>query len=330
MRAMLSTIGLLALFAAVPALAQQGPSFECSKAANAVERTVCREPALAADDRKLAAVYARLIDMLEGPAREHAQKDQARWVINRSRACTDGSTEIVRCLKQRYDIRTAFLETVAAGPYPFVSEQAIVKSGKVKAVRYNIDASYPQFDGTWANFKETNLFFAEIAKTGAADTVPDSGADADRDQTWSYDLNFAIYRPGQQALSVVLRDYSFTGGAHGSGGVTGTLVDLKSGYMLAPSDLFAPGDGWRQSLREMVVADLKKQFVERPGFDDALEPAKMDKMLRETRHYIWRPEGLAVAFNQYDIAAGVMGPYVVRISYDRLRPLLRPDAPVGN
>ena len=37
--------------------------------------------------------------------------------------------------------------SLADGAYPFISEQAIVKIGKVRGIPYVIDASYPQFDG---------------------------------------------------------------------------------------------------------------------------------------------------------------------------------------
>ena len=111
--------------------------------------------------------------------------------------------------------------------------------------------------------------------------------------------------------------------------VTGALVDLRSGRLLEPSDIFLPGDKWLPALRDRVAADLKKQFVERPGFEDALAPEKLDKLLQEPERYIWRADGLAIVFNQYEVAAYVMGRYVVHVPYGRLAPLMRPDAPIG-
>jgi uncharacterized protein len=323
-------VGLLVAASAAPVFAQTGPSFDCSKSPNSIERVICGDPELAAADLKVAEAYKALLDGLDEREREHAQKDQTRWVANRNRACNSGAMEPAVCLKNRYKVRLEFLQTAADGRYPFVSEQAVEKRGKVKAVKYFIDASYPQFDGSWADFRETNQNFEGNTKEAVADATPDADADATREQTWNYEQSFEIFRPGRQALSVVTRYYGFTGGANGTGGVIGSLVDLRTGLLLAPSEVFASGDGWRGTLREIVVAELKRQFVERPGFVEELEPAKMDKKLRETRHYLWKADGLHVVFNQYDVGPRVMGPYVVTIPYEKLRPLLRPDAPVGN
>lgn len=49
---------LFAALLAAPAAAQTGPSFDCSKASSDVELTICADPALAALDRELAALYA--------------------------------------------------------------------------------------------------------------------------------------------------------------------------------------------------------------------------------------------------------------------------------
>ena len=45
---------------ACPAFAQSGPSFDCAKASNAVERTICKDPELAKADREMVAAYAAL------------------------------------------------------------------------------------------------------------------------------------------------------------------------------------------------------------------------------------------------------------------------------
>jgi hypothetical protein len=52
-------------------------------------------------------------------------------------------------------------------------------------------------------------------------------------------------------------------------------------------------------------------------------------MLGDPERYIWRADGLSIVFNQYEVAAYVMGRYFVRIPYAELKPLLRSDSPVG-
>lgn len=322
-------VATIAVMFAGPAAAQGGPSFDCARASTAVEKTICRDAGLAAADRAMAEAYKQLFDKLAGQAREQLQQDQARWLAARNQVCTDGGTRIDICLKNRIENRTSNLRALAVGAYPFISQQTIIKVGKVKAASFHIDASYPQFDGKSADFTTANRYFADRARVGLADAVPNADEFAERPQSWGYDQSYLLFRPGPGAVAVATTYYRFTGGAHGYGATEGALVDLQSGKLLGPADLFAPDGRWLASLRDWVAADLKKQFVERPGFDDALAPENLDRMLRETERYIWRADSLVIVFNQYDVAAYVMGPYVVHLSYAQLAPLLRPDAPVG-
>jgi Protein of unknown function (DUF3298) len=127
-------------------------------------------------------------------------------------------------------------------------------------------------------------------------------------------------------------DVSFngdTGGAHPFGGTRGVLVDLRTGKTATPAQVFAAGDGWLDTLVPIVRADLKKQFEEQPGFDEALEPASLAKLLRDPRYYHFRRDRLVLVFDQYVVGPYVSGSYSVEIPYEKLEPLLRADGPLG-
>ena len=79
----------------------------------------------------------------------------------------------------------------------------------------------------------------------------------------------------------------------------------------------------------LTAADLKKQFVENPGFDDALKPASLTKLLRDNGHYCWQAGKLELYFNAYEVGPYAAGPYTVEIPYSRLRQHLRADAPLA-
>jgi uncharacterized protein len=321
-------IGTMATALLLPTVAGAQPSFDCAKASNVVERAICAKPELAKADREMAALYDALAGKLAGPAKEHLLKDQIAWIGNRARACTGNAEEVNRCLEYRYNARIASLKADSEGAYPFVSAQTILRSGKVKLVRYDIDASYPRFDGTQADFSAVNKAFADAAEEGAKNATPTPDM-ADRESIWTYDQSFMLHRPGPNAVSVATTFYTFTGGAHGSSGVIAALVDLRTGRSAGPADVFRPGSPWLQTITDMVRADLKRQFVERPGFDDALQPANFDKLMSDPSRYLFKEDALVVMFNQYDVAAYVMGRYIVTIPYGRLAGLLRPDGPVG-
>lgn len=84
------------------------PSFDCSKARGAVETSVCRNPALAELDARLAFVYR---DALAGapPRRaDEIRRDQRQWLASRD-ACTR-EPALERCLSRRYLARIGQLE----------------------------------------------------------------------------------------------------------------------------------------------------------------------------------------------------------------------------
>ncbi|MFO1083779.1 MAG: DUF3298 domain-containing protein [Reyranellaceae bacterium] len=318
------------LAVAAPALAQRGPSFDCSKASNAIERTICREPELATADRDLAAIYGALAARLGTVAKEHLAKDQVSWIVARNRDCAADPDDIAVCLRNRYAARTTTLKAFGDGAYPFVGAPSIDGKGKLGSIRYTYSIEYPRFDGTTADFSAINARFAGAARKAAEEAKP-KGADAgtDREQGWTYQQSFEIYRPGPDAVTVGQTFYGYSGGAHGFGGTECTLVDLRSGRSVGPDGVFAVGDAWLPMMVQLVGADLKKQFVEKPGFEDALEPKSLTKLLREAGHYCWKPDKLELIFNAYEVGPYAAGPYEVVIPYDRLRTHFRPGGPIA-
>jgi uncharacterized protein len=322
-------VAIAAALLFVPSIAWAQPSFDCTMASSPVERAICRNDKLGEADRELAAVYSGLIDRLAGPAKDHLIKDQVRWLDDRPKACIGEIAAVTRCLTLRYTQRLATLKAASEGDYPFVSEHDLVRHGRVKAASYEIDARYPQFDGTNADFSAVNKAFAAQAREGADNATPPQDIRTDHSQIWTYDQGFELHRPGLHGVSVAISFYSFTGGAHGSSGLLATLVDLRTGLSVTPADVFLPTAPWQRTLADIAREDLKRQFVERPGFPDALEPANFDKLMKDPQRYLFKAFALELIFNQYDVAPYAAGMYRVVIPYARLTGMLRPDAPVG-
>lgn len=313
----------------VPGAAWAQPSFDCTMASSPIERAICRNDKLGEADRELSAAYGALIDRLSGPAKEHLIRDQVRWLDDRAKACAGEIAAVTRCLTSRYTQRLSVLKAAAEGDYPFVSEHDLVKRGRVKAAFYEIDARYPQFDGVDADFSAVNKAFAARAREGADSATPPPDIKTDHSQIWTYEQGFELHRPGMHGVSVATSFYSFTGGAHGSSGLLATLVDLRTGRSVTPADIFQPTAEWERTLANIARDDLKRQFVERPGFPEALEPAKFDKLMKDPQRYLFKAFALELIFNQYEVAPYASGMYRVVIPYARLTGILRPDAPVG-
>ena len=90
-----------------------------------------------------------------------------------------------------------------------------------------------------------------------------------------------------------------------------------------------PGDEWLRTITALVGADLKKQFVEHQGFDDAIKPANLTKLLGDPDRWLFKANVLQILFNPYDVGPYSSGSYAVDIPYDRIRSLFRTDGPIG-
>lgn len=321
---------VLALVAASPVFAQGGPSFDCAKADNTIDRAICRNGELAKADREMAAAYTALLDRLSGAAKDALIKDQVGWIANRNRACRADPASIEDCLKNRYAARLKNLRAYAQGSYPAISEQTLANRGKLGKIAWSYDLTYPRFDGANADFAAINARFADAAKKIADESTPKAADGPEREQQWYYEQGFTVERPpGGQTATIVVQFDSYRGGAHGYGATRCTLVDLRTGKVVAPSGVFTPGEQWLRVISQLVGTDLKKQFVDNPGFDDALEPASLAKLLSESNRYCWTGKQLEIIFNSYDVGPYSAGPYEVDIPYDRLKPILRPDGPIA-
>ncbi len=323
-------IVLLLCGGAITVRAQERPSFDCAKADNAIDQAICKNGELAKADREMAAAYAAMVDRLSGAAKDELVKDQVRWIANRNRACRADPANTDDCLKNRYAARIRNLRAYAQGTYPAMSEQTLAKQGKLGKINWSYDITYPRFDGTGADFAAVNARFADAAKKVSDESTPKADDGPEREQQWYYEQGFTVERPpGGHAATIVVQFDSYRGGAHGYGATRCTLVDLRTGKAVGPASVFTAGEQWLRVVTQLVGADLKKQFVDKPGFEDALEPANLAKLLSEQNRYCWTGKHLELVFNAYDVGPYAAGPYEVNISYDELKPILRPDGPIA-
>lgn len=323
-------LAMVLVAAGAAALAQERPSFDCAKADNAIDRAICKSGELAKADREMAAAYTTLLDKLGGAAKDELVKDQVRWIANRNRACRDNRDGIEDCLKNRYAARLKNLRAYAQGTYPAIAEQSLVKQGKLGKINWSYDITYPRFDGAGADFAAVNARFADAARKVSDASTPKADDGPEREQQWYYDQGFTVDRPpGGHAATISLHFDSYRGGAHGYGATRCTLVDLRTGKVVGPPGVFTAGEQWLRVMTQLVGADLKKQFVDNPGFEDALQPANLAKLLSEANRYCWAGSHLEVVFNAYDVGPYSAGPYYVEISYDSLKPILHADGPIA-
>jgi uncharacterized protein len=120
------TMGLAVVAAvlwAAPALAQ-GPTFDCAKAKGSVEELICKEPALAALDRKLDEVYKAAAAKAKDQMPAMLRAEQRGWIGGRNECwkaqanapiyLTESWTvsSVRECVEAQYKLRTAELQAV--------------------------------------------------------------------------------------------------------------------------------------------------------------------------------------------------------------------------
>ncbi|MPZ34081.1 MAG: hypothetical protein GEV13_24365 [Rhodospirillales bacterium] len=271
-----------------------------------------------AAERKMTAAYTALDGKLGGAARAHLEADQARWLGHR-RACDASLPRKAECLQSRYRERAQMLAALAKGPYPFISQQAVVQSGSGPNGRYAVDVAYPRFDGRSADFGETNRRFAAAAAAELSDAMA-TGRNCEITQT------FSLHRPASSVVSVIFwREW--VGGTI-SIDLAGYLVDLSTGRMLEPQDVFTPGDGWRHRLAQIVGQELAKDPPDPDRNGEASDVATIMSTV-EPKDYLFKDDRLVLSLNKVGSERGMKG-YTVDIPYVALKRILRADGPLGS
>lgn len=112
MRRLIAALTLL-LLPASAAAADDGPSFDCGKAASRVEKAICADRILAGYDRDLAAIYGALRAALDDQGKAALKSGQRAWLTGERNACeaskatADLTAEEARifCLRAAYEGR---------------------------------------------------------------------------------------------------------------------------------------------------------------------------------------------------------------------------------
>jgi len=127
-------------------------------------------------------------------------------------------------------------------------------------------------------------------------------------------------------LSFVVYFESYTGGAHGSHSFNNHVISLSTGKMLTEDDIFIEGyqDKLAKIITDRLAVDNKvanPQDLENIGFFAVDEIVPNGNFLIDAK-------GITYTYNEYEIAAYVVGPIHVHLTFDDVLPLLKPDTEV--
>lgn len=143
-----------------------------------------------------------------------------------------------------------------------------------------------------------------------------------------YEMSFdEIAYNRNDILSYTVNLQNYTGGAHGSHNYLHHVINLKTGNAITEEDIFV--DNYQDKLAQILVDHIVKQNnVENPkdleniGFFSAEE-------IFPNGNFLIGADGITYTFNEYDIAAYVVGATNVLLPYDEIRYLVREGSPIS-
>ncbi|MDR1602497.1 MAG: DUF3298 and DUF4163 domain-containing protein [Tannerella sp.] len=154
--------------------------------------------------------------------------------------------------------------------------------------------------------------------------------DVQPDRIWfTYEMsrsNEIIYNKAG-LLSFAVHVSYYAGGAHGAHIIENCVLDIKTGQYILENEIFA--DKYKEELSRILVDEIVRmndvkdaRELETIGFFDVNEIAP-------NRNFYVDGTGITYTFNEYEIAAYVVGAVSVQLPYDKIRHLLRREGPLA-
>ena len=139
--------------------------------------------------------------------------------------------------------------------------------------------------------------------------------------------NKIVYNHNDLLSITVSREY-YKGGAHNAHSYLNYVFNLKTGKRIVESEIFI--DDYQDNLANIIVHEIassnkvnEASDLENMGFFNIEE-------IYPNKNFYVDADGINYTFNEFDIAAYVVGPIFVHLSYDKIRHLIRKDSPVAS
>lgn len=170
-----------------------------------------------------------------------------------------------------------------------------------------------------ADYKELEADFkAEVEKEGTA------GA-------WYsyYEMTEdAIAYNENDLLSYTVSMESYTGGAHGAHSTINHVVNLKTGKPVTEEDIFV--ENYQDNLARILVDRIAEENkVENPKELENMGFFSVDEIF-PNGNFLVDGGGITYTFNEYEIAAYVVGPTRVYLPYEEINYLLKKESPISH
>ncbi len=145
----------------------------------------------------------------------------------------------------------------------------------------------------------------------------------DHEIGFTYESDYSIKYISLSFICIQQFIYEYSGGAHGNYGLYSFNIDLSNGELITLKEIILPDKFY--SLSEIAVQTLLSDFdaetlVDAGLFEDTLS------ILPEQDFFI-TPGHLVLQFDPYEIASYAMGEIQIKIPFEKIKELLKPELP---
>lgn len=139
--------------------------------------------------------------------------------------------------------------------------------------------------------------------------------------------NEILYNKGD-LLSYTVNFENYTGGAHGSHSSTNYVINLKTAEFIHEQDIFV--DNFEDPLAQLLIDNI----TDANNLNDSKELENIgyfsvEEIYPNGNFYV-DEEGITYMFNEYEIAAYVVGITQVKLPYSKIRHLLKEESPISH
>lgn len=209
--------------------------------------------------------------------------------------------------------------------------QQVLKAAQQQFIRVFLGDDYMQCSPREAVSLYAVNYLNDFKKreTDFESDVEEHGSEPNDEWYSSYEiLSDSIYYNQNDLLSMVVSKEYDTGGAHNAHHYTNRVIDLRTGERVTEAAVFI--EDYQDDLAKIIVDAIalynnvdKVSELENIGFFNINE-------IYPNKNFYVDEIGITYTFNEYEIAAYVVGATSVRIPYEKIRHLLRKESPIAH
>ncbi|RDU96112.1 DUF3298 domain-containing protein [Trinickia dinghuensis] len=323
------------LFACLMPTVAAAASFDCGKARTALEKTVCADPRLSAQDAEMARRYDHARSMLSEQGKAILFSGQKQWLKVIPVLCLEHKREEspTQCLRGQYKDRLDSLQTAAIriGPFLFSRIDTYASPGIDAATGTPLEQhiGLPRIDSPPSKEAEqwntTIVRLSNVARAHWCFGEFEAADPKDPETRSEQNLTFDLYAHND-FINVKFTHYERCGAAAANEEVDNVSYFLESAARpLTAADLFAPNSHWDSSL---VNRAEQKLDAPNPSAEKDFR-AGIAKVVNDPTAWSFTERGLVLSFNAgFGGASIASGPIDVTIPWKDLYSFVTPTAPI--